>query len=104
MLHHAQQKTILFTVYENSPHFLHIARLLALAPDHVAGSAEKVGIACFACFLQSLLIHKGHHQDFTGGIILNNGRQQSLPIKFQHGVTLSLSLSTMARFYSGVAA
>src|SRR5215472_14946583 len=84
VLYHADQQTILFTVHEDSAHFLHVARLFALVPDGIARTAKEVRLTGLARPLKRFRVHESHHQHFSSFIILDDSRNQSLAIKFQH--------------------
>src|SRR5262245_59055051 len=77
LLDHAHQYAVLFTIDKYSTHFLHIPGLLSLTPDSIARTAEEMCVTCLTCALQSLLVHEGHHQHLSRGIILDHGRNQS---------------------------
>src|SRR5260370_23137192 len=61
MLDHADQQAILLAIHKDLPHLLHIARLLALAPDRIAGPAEKMLIARLARAGKRFFVHERHH-------------------------------------------
>src|SRR5512139_2570358 len=77
-----QQHHVVVAIQPDFSDVLHVAGLLALAPQFVA-RARKVNAAQRArSFFQRLAVHPRHHEDFPGGGILRDRRHQALGVPF----------------------
>ena len=80
---HLQQQGVAVAVHADFGDALNVARGAALVPKFLTAAAPKVGFARLPRQRQRLGVHPGDHEDFAGGVVLENGRNQPLLIKFQ---------------------
>ena len=71
---HLQQHGVGVAVDEDPAHLLHVAALLALAPEPAAAAAKIARPARALRFFKRLTVHPGHHQHLARVGILSNGR------------------------------
>lgn len=82
-LFHLEQESILIAIYSDTLNGLHMPGAFAFEPELLPGTAPVMHLVSFYRLLYGLLIHEGEHKNLVGLMILHNGRQQPLIIKFQ---------------------
>ena len=87
LLVHDEQERIAIAVDAHLPDTLHVAALLAFAPQATSGPAPIPRIARRDRPGQCLLIHIGQHEHLPGGGILGHDRHQAFGVElhFRHG-------------------
>ncbi len=61
----------------------------AFVPDFLAAAAPEVGFAGFLGEAQGFGVHPGDHEDFAGGVVLDNGRYQpTFSFKFSNSMNI----------------
>src|SRR3990172_6318619 len=75
-----QQDCVVVAIESQVFHDLHMARLLAFAPELGARARPVYGTAFLHRRRQRFAIHPGEHQDFTGRRLLRDRRHQSVRV------------------------
>ena len=86
VLHHLHHQGVLVTVRGDGHHMLDVAGGLPFAPELLAAAGEEAGPALVNGDGQALCVHVGQGQDLLGVVVLDDGGDQAVCVKFQiHG-------------------
>ena len=77
-----------------------VPRRFAFEPQLVPRAAEERRVAGFDGLLESLFIHETDHKDGAGGVILNDGRDQSVEFT-EIEIHLSIPIKKPAKLSAG---
>ena len=77
-----QQNGISVAVDKDIVNILHVSGRLPLQPEFLAASAPVTGLLSLQGHFQAFPVHPGHHQHFSGFVILNDCRNQPFFIEF----------------------
>ena len=82
-LFHLNEQRVAIAVKSNVFDLLHMTAGFALHPEFLARAAPEMRFACGDGLFQRGAVHPRHHQDATGALLLDDGGNQAVRIKFQ---------------------